>query len=75
VPRTEIGDIMREILRQYHEYIALPYEGAAYVKPAHYSSYPNYAFILTPFEKRYEKQFMVHREFIYDFWIFTEIPF
>lgn len=73
--RTETGDMMREILREYREHIALPYEGAAYVKPAHYCVYPHYAFILTPFEKRYEKQFMVHRDFTHDFWIFTVIPF
>lgn len=69
-----MGDRMREILLEYRECIARPYDGAAYIKPALYSYYPHYAFVVTPFDKR-ERRFLVSRDFIHDFWIFTEIPF
>jgi hypothetical protein len=74
MPRTEIGDRMREVLRDYHEYVDYGYGGPVYVKPAMYSSYPNYAFVVTPF-KRWGKQFMVQKHPSTQLWIFEEIPF
>lgn len=73
--RTEAGDMMREILREYHEYVSLPYWGPAYVKPTLYSAYPDYAFIVTPFRKYVRRQFIVHKQWSTQFWIFEEIPF
>ncbi len=72
----ELGDMMREILREYHECIEQPtWVRGVYVKPAMYASYPFMAFILSPFDMRHGKQFMVRRSYDNMWWEFQEIPF
>jgi hypothetical protein len=75
MPRTEIGDIMRDVLREYHEYVSLPHWGPAYVTHMQYSRYPTFGFIITPFDKRRGVQHIARRSWDDKFWEFSEIPF
>lgn len=71
-----MGDMMREILHDYHAYVQdWGYYGPAYVKPMTYSTAQFPGFILTPFSKRLGKQYDVRRSHDDTYWQFMEIPF
>lgn len=75
---SEFGEMMREILRDYHEVVAVPYtEGAMYVKPATYASARSLAFIVKPYGSycQLRKEYLVFRSYDDALWEFHEIPF
>lgn len=76
--KSGFGEMMREILRDYHEVVAVPYtEGAMYVKPMHYSNPRSLSFIVKPFgsHKNLRKEYLVFRSYDDALWEFHEIPF
>jgi hypothetical protein len=77
-PATIFGEMMREILQDYHTHIACGYfEGAMYVKPMLYSTSRSASFVVKPFGsyKHLRKEYLVFRSYDGLLWEFHEIPF
>lgn len=75
---SEFGDMMREILRDYHNNIGSVYNGGAmYVKPMFHSSDRSLSFLVKPFGsfKHLRKEYLVFRSYDGALWEFHEIPF
>lgn len=78
---SELGEMMREILQDYHDYIGTPYnpyfEGPMYVRPMHYNNPRSLSFVVKPFgsHKNLRKEFLVFRSYDNVMWEFHEIPF
>jgi hypothetical protein len=82
--KTKIGDMMREILSDYHEYIGHGHlNGSMYVKRFGENTlvWPIYrwsiCFHLIPFGsyKHVRKEYTVKRSYDDEYWEFSEIPF
>jgi hypothetical protein len=75
---TELGDMMREIIRDYHKYIEpVNIGGAVYVRAMHYENPRSLSFLIKPFGtyKRIRKEYLVFRSYDNVMWEFHEIPF